>query len=85
MKNFQLNKTFESQSLSFTLSIVIHVIALYFIGSWVVELGIPSFIQKFIITEITLENRSITKVAPQAIAADPQIISPSLTTRPEQQ
>lgn len=47
----------DSLPFSFTLSLALHLTILYFIGSWVIDLGREPFIQRFLITEFIFEKQ----------------------------
>ena len=62
----------DSLTFSFTLSIGLHIVILYFIGSWVIDLGKTLFIHDFLITEIRLEDKSNPKAISQEVKQSQQ-------------
>lgn len=51
----------DSLPFSFTLSVALHVTILYFIGSWVIDLGKEPLIQRFLFTEFIFEKQPETQ------------------------
>lgn len=67
-----LVKSRDSLPFSLILSILIHIAALYYIGSWVIDFGKLLGINHFIINEIPIENQPRPTITLREINKDPQ-------------
>ncbi len=67
-----LIKARDSLPFSLILSIAIHGLALYYIGSWVIDFGNLFTIHRFLINEIPVENQPKSTITLRDINKSPE-------------